>query len=320
MIAWGGAAIWFDGPRSRAGAAILAGTFVIGSIAALLNVAPVGLGLAVFAAAFGAVLGWWLHLAPRNDRDWQPDVARTAHAEVNDEHVAIHNVRNFDHANAPPTARWEMREFDLRQLQGIDFFLCYWGPRKVAHTIVSFAFSGGDYLPISIEARKEKGETYSAVRSFFRRFELYYVVSDERDLIRLRTTVRGEQVYLYRLTTSVEHARALLLDYLQEVNRLGREPRWYNALTTNCTTTIRYHSQRVATSRPWDWRGLLNGYIDEMGYERGNLDRSLPFAELRARSDITERARAADGAADFSARIREGLPNPRVTRGTEPAR
>jgi hypothetical protein len=152
------------------------------------------------------------------------------------------------------------------------------------------------------------GESYSAVRGFFHQFELYYVVADERDVIRLRTNYRGEDVYLYRLTVPRERARAILLDYLAEMNRLAREPKWYNAATHNCTTTIRHHVQHVAPANPWDWRILVNGHIDELGYERGTVDTSLPFDELRRKSEITERAKAADRDADFSARIREGLP------------
>ena len=140
------------------------------------------------------------------------------------------------------------------------------------------------------------------------------MIADERDVIRLRTNLRGERVYLYRLTTPPEAARTVLLDYLEEVNRIAGRPRWYNALTHNCTTTIRYHAKHVAPDNPWDWRVLVNGYIDQLGYRRGTVDRSLPFEELRARSDITQAALAADRAADFSQRIREGLPGRRTPR------
>jgi hypothetical protein len=137
------------------------------------------------------------------------------------------------------------------------------------------------------------------------------VVADERDLIRLRTNYRGEQVFLYRIKMPAAKARALLLDYLADVNRLAEHPRWYNALTHNCTTMIRYHVQHVSPRRPWDWRIFANGYVDELAYERGAIDTTLPLAELRARSDITERAKAADQDPGFSQRIREGLPGER---------
>ncbi len=178
----------------------------------------------------------------------------------------------------------------------------------IAHTIMSWEFADGQHLAISIETRKEAGEEYSAVLGFFRQFELYYVVADERDLVGLRTNHRGEEVYLYRMKTSVSRARALLVNYLETMNRLASAPRWYNALRHNCTTVIRQHAEHVADQKPFNWRIIVNGYIDQLGYERGTVDTSLPFEELRRRSDITEKAKAAGVSPDFSRKIREGLP------------
>jgi len=146
------------------------------------------------------------------------------------------------------------------------------------------------------------------VLGFFRQFELYYVAADERDLIGVRTNHLGEEVYLYRLRTPVPVARAILLDYLRAMSELVETPAWYNALATNCTTTIRQHAKHVAANNPFDWRIIVNGYIDELGYERGSIDTSLPFEELRRISDITQRAQAAGDDPDFSEMIRVGLP------------
>jgi hypothetical protein len=146
------------------------------------------------------------------------------------------------------------------------------------------------------------------LRGCFRQYELYYVVADERDLVGLRTNYRGEQVYLYRIRVPASQARALLVDYLHKVNRLADHPRWYNALTQNCTTTIRGHVQNAGAGGRLDWRLFANGHLDQLLYERGQIDTDLPFADLRTRSNITERAKAAGDAANFSVRIREGLP------------
>jgi hypothetical protein len=146
------------------------------------------------------------------------------------------------------------------------------------------------------------------MKGLFRQFELLYVVGDERDLVRLRTNYRhGEDAYLYRLNASPEKVRTFFLNYVSRINELHRRPEWYSALTHNCTTSIR--TQRAAADRaPWDWRMLLNGYGDEMLYERGAISTSLPLAELKQRSHINQRARAADKAADFSQQIRKGVP------------
>ncbi len=171
---------------------------------------------------------------------------------------------------------------------------------------VSWDFESGPPLTISIETRKEVGESYSAVRGFFRQFELYYVVSNENDVARVRTNYRGENLYLYRMRGDPEKARVLLLDYLQSINALHETPAWYNALEHNCTTSIRQHIRQVIPV-PWDWRVLVNGYLDQAGYEYGTFNNTLPFEELRQRSHINERAKAA-GRSDYSERIREGLP------------
>lgn len=308
-IAWGALALWFDGPLARGLAATLAGGFAVVSLALWILVRPVRRALWVALLPFLAVLAWWTSIPPRNDRTWYPDVARLAHATIAGNRVTIENVRNFDYrSDTDYTERWETRTYDLDRVRGFDMFLSFWGPTLIAHTIASWEFDDGQHLAISIETRKEQGEEYSAIRGFFRQYELYYVVADERDLVRLRTNYRGERTYLYHVRMPVDRARALLVDYLREVNRLTTQPRWYNALTHNCTTAIRYHMLAVGSAQPLEWRLFANGRLDELGYERGRLDTSLPFAELKARSDITEKAKAADAAPDFSVRIREGLP------------
>jgi hypothetical protein len=309
-LVWGAAALWLDGPAARRPAGALAATWVLLGFTLLVLLRPRRRGVLLFALAFAVLLAWWLSLAPRNDRDWLPDVARPATAEIEDGRVTVRNLRHFEYRSETEyTERWEERRFDLARVVGLDLFLSYWGSPAIAHTILSFEIEGQPPLAVSIETRKEKGESYSALRGFFRQYELYYVVADERDVIRLRTDQRGEDVYLYRLRVPAERVQALLLAYLREIDRLAREPRWYNALTHNCTTTIRLHAQQTGVRNPWNWRLLANGWVDELLYMRGTLvDGGLPFPELKARSAISARARALGDAPDFSRRLREGLP------------
>jgi hypothetical protein len=174
---------------------------------------------------------------------------------------------------------------------------------------MSFGFGDNDYVAISIETRKSKDEEYSSIKGFFKQYELIYVVSDERDVVRLRTNFRGENVYLYRLAAKPELVRSVFLDYFTYINHLKEQPEWYNALTHNCTTAIRGHVVPHAVTRRWpSWKLLVNGYLDERLYETKVVDQSLPFPELKAHSHINERAQAANDAPDFSKKIREGLP------------
>lgn len=312
FAAWSAAALWFDGPAGLRDAGVLpvvAALPPLAAIAALFWWRGRWRGIAAALLIPAAVVAWWDTIPASNNRDWMADVARPPVAEFSGNTVTIRNIRNFDYRTETDfTEHWEERTFDLDQIVGVDFYLSYWGSPWIAHTIVSWEFADGRFLAISIETRKEKGEQYSAILGFFREYELYYVVADERDVIRLRSNYRGEEVHLYRLNTSPATARALLVDYLEEVNRLAVTPVWYNAMTHNCTTTIRKHAQHVAPGNPFDWRILVNGKLDEVGYERGVFDNSMPFEEARRRSNITERAKAADADPDFSQRIREGLP------------
>ena len=314
-LLWSGAAVWFDGPASRPLAGLLVSLLFAGTVATLWRVRPARRGLAICGLLFLGVLAWWLSLRPSNEREWLPDVARLPHATIEGDRVTIRNVRNFEYRSVEDfTEHWEERAYDLSKLVGVDVFLSYWGSPWIAHTIVSWAFSDGQHLAISIETRKEVGETYSAVLGFFRHFELYYVVADERDLVGLRTNHRQEDVYVYRMNWPVETARALLVDYLESINGLHEKPRWYNAARYNCTTTIRHHMQHIAAGRPFDWRILVNGRIDELAYERGTIAPHLPFEEVRQQSAISARARALDSGEDFSAGIRRGLPSPPAAR------
>jgi len=263
--------------------------------------------LALFCAIFSA---WWLLIPPSNDRNWQADVAVLPWAEIDDPLVTVHNIRNVDYRTETDyTVRHYDRSFDLTTLQSVDLFLVYWGSPSIAHTIMSFGFANGSYLSISIETRKEVGEAYSAVKGFFKQFELTYVVADERDIVRLRTNYRqGEDVYLYRLNVPLEFTRKVLLDYLAEVNSLKEHPEWYRALFTNCTTSILRHTTPYNPNPRFDYRFIVNGYLDEMLNERKLIDQGLPFVELKKLSHINAKALAAGKAADFSQLIRAGLP------------
>jgi|KBSMisStaDraftv2_1062788.scaffolds.fasta_scaffold91923_2 hypothetical protein len=305
LTAWAAAALYFDLLPGTSLRTLGASSYGLAMVGALLTFRGRGKAIAICLAGFALVLAWWLTLKPSNDRAWQPDVAQTAWAEIDGDHVTIHNVRNCDYrTEGDYTPHWETRSYDLAQIRGMDIFLTYWGSPWIAHPIVSFQFGDNDYIAMSIETRKEVGEQYSAIRGFFRYYELIYTVSDERDVVRLRTNYRkGEETYLFHTRATPEHARATLLNYLKKINRIRNRPEWYNALTNNCTTNI----ATLAGEPQLDWRVLLNGRADQMLFERGDLATgNLPFAQLKQQAHINAAARAANDAPDFSRRIREG--------------
>lgn len=314
--AWGVLALAISGPQSESLRMTLAAAFGAAALAALVALVIRRWrwrALAAFLTLFAAALVWFFNLPASNDRDWVDENAVLPHATIEGDRVTVHNVRNFAYRTETDfTPAWHDKTYDLRQLEGVDLVATYWMGPAVAHIFLSFAFAGGDHLAVSIETRKEKGEGYSTVKGFFRQYELYYVVADERDAIRLRTNYRKdppEQVHVYRIKGDNAGARRVFMDYLNAINALKAKPAFYNSLTTNCTTTIWTHSLVNPGHVPFSWKVLASGYVPQYLYEQGRLvDGGLPFAELQQRSLVNPRAQQADAAADFSTRIRQGLP------------
>ena len=310
--AWGALALLYSSPLSETARIVLAAIF--GSVAL---VAAIALAVrrwrwraaGAYWVAFFALLAWFFSLAPSNDRDWQADVATLPYATVAGDIVTMHNIRNFDYRSETDyTPAYYDKRFDVSKLTGVDIIAVYWMGPAVAHIFVSFEFAGSDHLAVSIETRKEKGEEYSTLKGFFRQYELYYVVADERDVIRLRTNYRKdppEDVYVYRAQGPLENGRRLFLDYVRKINSLKEKAEFYNTLTTNCTTNIWMHTLVNVGHLPFSWKILASGYVPQYMYEAGRLDNSVPFAELQKRALVNPRAHGADKAQDFSRRIRE---------------
>jgi len=311
---WGALVLYYLGRGSEAVRTALAWSFAALGLACVAALAvrrarrPAAVGLAVLLALALLVFAG---ATPSNDRVWQPEVAVLPYATFDGDLVTVHNIRNFDYRSETDfTPAYYDRTFDLRRLDRIDLVSVYWMGPAIAHILLSFGF-GDDHLAISIEVRKERTESYSSIAGFFRQYELTYVVADERDVIRLRTNYRKdppEDVYVYRVTGPVENARRVFLKYMREINELREQPRFYNTLTTNCTTMVLANTTVNPGHLPYSWKILLSGYTPEYAYEMGRLDRSLPFAELERRSRVNAAAQAADAAPDFSQRIRAELP------------
>ncbi len=246
---WGALALYIDGPGSVTLRTMLAVVFaLVGLIAVgafmVPRTRPLAAGL--FTIAFVILLAWWSNIAPSNDRDWQPEVAVLPYARIDGDLVTVHNIRNFEYRTETDfTPGYYDKTFDLRELDALDLIAVYWMGEEIAHIFMSFVF-GDDHLAVSIETRKERSEGYSAIRGFFKQYELIYIVGDERDLLRLRTNYRKdptEDVYLFRIRTPKESVRRLFLEYVRTINELRTKPAFYNTLTTNCTTTIHMHDR-----------------------------------------------------------------------------
>ena len=266
--------------------------------------------LIILIVVFALDLVWWSTIRPPAEADWADDVSRQVTGVVDGERLRLRDVRDFDwKGEADYIQRWSEREYDLKDVRTLDLFMSYWAGPEMAHMVFSFGFADGRYLAWSVEVRRRKGGEFSPIADLFKSNPLVIVASEERDVIRVRSNVRGENVELYRLNTSPDVVREILLAYVAQSNDLARTPRFYHSLMTNCTTTIFALIKSLGISLPMDWRLIVNGYLPDYAYEIGVLDRRQTLAEIRALARISARARNATPD-DYSSAIRVGMPVP----------
>ncbi len=264
-----------------------------------------------FAGLFLTVLAWFASLRPSHDRPWREEVAVMPRAIIDGDRVRLTGVRDFDYRSVNDfTVRRIEREVSLSRLTSVDFFLSHFMEGPVGHTFLSFNFDDAPPVCISIETRPEIGERFDPVASLFKQFELIYVVGEERDLVRVRTDHRGEELYLYPLRTSPEAARRLFLVYLDRINELADDAEWYHLLKSNCTLNIVRYANVAGRVGRIDYRHYLNGLSDRYLYDAGLVNTSMPFPELRRRSRINDAALGAEDTPDYSRTIRASLPAP----------
>jgi hypothetical protein len=309
--AWGVMALWYQAPggpvRKRLSLALWAAFGL--AVIIVLWTGRFALGSAVFAVGLGGLIVWWHRLRASNDRLWADDVAQMTHGTVLGNCVTLQNVRNFAwRTESDYTERWETRRYDLERLNSVDMIMSYWSRRAIAHMLVSFGFDDGEHVAFSVEIRRDRHESYSEIGGFFKEFELSIIAADERDVVRLRTSVRGEDVYLYRVRMPVTAMRSLFLAYVEEANALVEEPRFYQTITGNCTTLVYRFMKRICGQLPFDYRVLLSGYMPEYVYSVGGLDPNYALEKLRALGRISERGKQAGQSDAFSAKIRAGVP------------
>lgn len=311
---WSFGALYFSPIEPEPLKIALAYSYLVGIPLALLIIRSKKWALILPVAAFLCVLSYEWQIQPKANAVYQPQVMRNAFAKIQDGKVVFYNIRNNTYRTADDfDVHYETREYQLGKLRTVDVYTNYWGMDAIAHVFVSFGFADGRYLSVSIEYRPEAGESYGTFNGLFKQYEIIYIWADERDIARLRTNYRKEDVFLYRTTLTPEQARKLFISMVEKTNSLNQKPEFYNTVTQSCTNTIGDHIiQAQVFNLPWWKRRLLTGSIGQRLYDAGLLvTGSKPFTELKAESKINERAQAADRSADFSEEIRTHL-NPMV--------
>jgi len=247
-------------------------------------------------------------ISPTNDGPWTPDQAVLPWAEFRNEAVEVHNIRNSLYRTVDDyTVRLYNKTFDLRRLTSIDLIVVPFNDDpSIAHVALSFGFEDKDFLVSSVEIRKRAGQEYSALYGFFNQYTLMYVLVNERDLIWKETIGFSSELYIYRTKATPKQAQEIFVDVMRRVNKLAREPEFYNTITNNCTTNVRNHVNRILPDKvPYDYRVLLPGYSDEMAYDLGLIKPNGSFAETRAAAKINYKAYLYRDAPEFSQKIRE---------------
>lgn len=283
--------------------------FALGAPAALIIFKPRRRTFFIIAVLTLAITIWQQAVPATNDRDWKTSVARLPQIAINDNEVKITNIRDFDyHSETDFTPRYYSRNFNLNELITLDYILSYWdGNKAIAHSIFSFGFKNGDYLAVSVEIRSSKNQKQSFLKGIFNQYELIYILADERDVLRLRSNFRKEQVYLYRVKSNIPLLRKVFVKIISRAAELQKHPRFYNTLKNNCLTSL-LADLRQAQGRQYhfDYRFILNGYSDALLYDKNVLiTGGLPFKALKKRRHINQYVENDPNAAiDFSHKIR----------------
>lgn len=244
---------------------------------------------------------------PSHHRLWRPDLMVLPFAEIENDRVHLHNIRDCEYRTE---AEYDVRHFDrqvlLQDVRSVDFIVVpFKDTPSLAHTMLSFGFADGQHIVVSVEARLEQGESYSLVGGTADEYELMWVVGTERDLIRLRTDVRKVDVYLYPARVTPDQAQRVFLAAVGRVNEIARTPEFYQVFTNNCTTNIvdLLNSLRPGTI-PADVRVVLPGHSDRLAYELGLLAAEGPFEQIKQASRINTLAQLHSASPNFSAAIR----------------
>jgi len=259
------------------------------------------------------VIVGWSQKKPSHDRDWAPSVAKLPYAIIEGDQAKIHNIRNFDY-RAPDdfSVQYYDKTFDLNKLETADYVLSYWdGMEAIAHTIISFGFGDGDYLAVSVETRLEQGEPQTGLGGLFKQYELIYILADERDLLRLRSNFRKEEVFLYPTTLNKKEVRKIFGVIIERVNSIANKPEFYSTITQNCLTSLTKDFSKVIELRssPFNYKRLLSGYSNELLFENGWIDSKLSFKDTKQLHYINQYVQADSPANGYSKKIRPHINN-----------
>ncbi len=251
--------------------------------------------------------------SPSNNREWSPDQQLLSYAEFDPggDQVHIRNIRNIAYRSVNDyTVSHYNRTVRLSELSTLDYMVEELdGFPGFAHTLLSFGFEDSTYIAVSVEIRKEAGESYHPLSGMLREYELMYVIADERDVINLRANYRKNRVYLYPVEIKKESLKNLFVSMLQKANSLRERPEFYHTLTSTCTTNLARSASESTEESFFAYHPqiLLPGFSDRLLLRRGLIRTDLKdIEEVRNAFLINEAAAGYRDSEQFSFGIREG--------------
>ncbi len=251
---------------------------------------------------------YYEYMPASNEGNWIASVAVMPSVTFKGNDVFIKNIRDFQYESEKDfKVHYYNKEFDLDNIESLYYVLSYWdGNKAIAHTILSFGFKGGDYLCVSVETRLKKDQPQTGLMGLYNQYGIIYVLSDEKDVLRLRTNFRNEEVYMYQVKAKKEMIRSLFVSILQKVNRLNTHPEFYNVLKENCLTSLLMDLRHARGERmEFDYRYICNGYSDKLFYERGAFqDQEMTFNEFKNLHHINQYINKDSDINDYSKEIR----------------
>jgi uncharacterized protein DUF4105 len=265
----------------------------------------------IVALCAGIIIGW-SQIEPSHDRNWTPSVAKLPRITTEGDQIRVYNIRNFDYRTPDDfTVRYYDKTFDLNKLETADYVLSYWdGNEAVAHTLVSFGFGDGDYLTVSVETRLEQGEPQTGLGGFFKQYELIYILGDERDLLRLRSNFRKEEVFVYPTNFNKKEIRKFFGVIVERINSIANKPQFYNTISHNCLSSLTKDFSKVLEVRdPFDYRWLLSGYSAELMFEHGVINSDRNFEDTKRLHHINQYVQSDNSGEGYSRKIRPHITN-----------
>lgn len=222
---------------------------------------------------------------PQMVRNWYPYLSHTPEVEISETGFTVSPVSDWSYVyeRETGTTYLDSASYNFDELRGVWFMLePQPGSQLAAHTLLLFEFEGDRLLGLTIEARREQGEEYSAFHGQFNAFELIYIWATARDLLIRRAVMLDHEVFVYPVDISAEQNRTLLRNLLERSQSLSNTARYYNTIVSNCTNEL-----AKAAGFHWAPAYILTGRSDEYLYRRGILP-GASFAEAHRHSDMTD--------------------------------